>query len=85
MLPNVLAIEGIIHPLPIAIIQVKRNKRVMEYLACWEDKEIVPATWVRGSWLHKYFLNAITDLEDKVALEGEGIVTNKVCVIECTC
>lgn len=51
MLPNVLAIEGIIHPLPIAIIQVKRNKRVMEYLACWEDKEIVPATWgyvVRG-------------------------------------
>lgn len=41
-----------------------------------EDKKSAPTTWVRSSWLHKHIPDVITNLEGKVALEGEGIVMN---------
>lgn len=77
-LPTIFAIGGIIQSLPNAIIEVRQEQKSNRlYWVRWEDKETAQTTWVRGSWLHKYLPNVIIDLEDKVTLEGEGIVMNE--------
>lgn len=69
ILPTVLNIEGMIHPLPWLSGAPEWGTYSKEYLVNWVATPDSKATWTNATWLKYKFPDVIPNLVDKVHFE----------------